>query len=672
MHKPYAKKIWSVLFLLGTLHIPVQSVGAYVSSDNTSRKLKELSIEQLMEVEVNTVYGASRYEQKVTEAPSSVSIVTADEIKKFGYRTLADILRSVRGFYVTNDRNYSYVGVRGFGRPGDYDSRILLQVDGHRINDNVYDEVLLGEEFVIDIDLIDRIEIIRGPSSSLYGSSAFFAVINIITRKGESFKGFEASAAAGSLGTYKGRFSYGNRFRNGLEMLVSGSGIDSEGNDTLFYKEYSAPETNNGVTHDTDYENAYNFFTRFSYRDFTLEGAYVSREKGVPTGSFGTDFNDPRNRTIDEHGYVDLRYDKAFEDGLGIVARMYYDLTRYDGNYIYSGIVNKDSDRGDWWGLELMGKKSLMGRHTIILGGEYRGDIHQDQKNYNVQPYALYLDDRRSGDNWALYTQGDFVLHDRVILNLGVRWDHFNTFGSTINPRLALIYKPFEKTVFKFMYGEAFRAPNAYELYYSDSGLTAKASNSLRPESIRTYEIAYEQRIFEHLSGTVTGFYYDIKDLISLTSDPADSLLVFKNVDKTDTRGVEVELRGKWENGFEARGSYSYQDSRNKLTGEILTNSPMHLAKANVIVPILPQRLSAGVETQYTGRRKTLTGNYANDSIVTNLTIFGQRLAKGLELSATVYNLFDKRYGDPGSEEHRQDVIEQDGRGFRVKLTYKF
>lgn len=671
MRKPSTHYFLQPILLLSLLLIP--QLFAYAANETTTPgDLKKMSIEQLMEIEVDTVYGASRYEQKTTEAPSSVTIVTASEIRKFGYRTVADLLRSVRGFYVTNDRNYSYIGVRGFGRPGDYNSRILVQVDGHRVNDNVYDEVLLGEDFVLDIDLIDRVEIIRGPSSSLYGSSAFFAVINIITRKGEDYNGFEVSAAAGSLDTYKGRFSYGKQFRNGLEMVASGSGLDSGGNDTLFYKEFAAPETNNGFTHDTDYENAYNFFTKLSFHNFTLEGAYVSREKGIPTGSFETDFNDPRNRTVDEHGYADLRYSKDFEDGLGIDARMFYDLTRYKGDYITAGVDNMDSDKGEWWGVELLGKKTFMGKHKLILGAEFQDNIHQDQKNYDAQPYGLYLDDRRRGEILGLYAQGEFVLHRTLTLNLGVRWDHFNTFGSTTNPRLALIYNPFDKTVFKLLYGEAFRAPNAYELYYNDGGRSAKANDSLRPEKIKTYEIVYEQQMFEHLHGTITGFYYDINDLITLTTDPADSLLVYKNIDKTKTCGFEAELSGKWENGYEARASYSYQDARNDITDEILTNSPRHLAKANVIIPILPQRLFAGVEGQYTGRRRTLNNGFAGDFIVTNLTLFGQHLVKGLEFSATLYNIFNKRYGDPGSEEHRQDVIEQDGRAFRLKLTYKF
>src|SRR6185295_4844201 len=118
-------------------------------------------------------------------------IVTADEIKKFGHRTLAEVLRSVRGIYVTYDRNYANFGIRGFDRPGDFNTRVLLLVDGHRMNDNLYDSALLGSEATLDLDLIDRVEVIRGPSSSIYGNSAFFGVINIITRRGGQIDGAE-------------------------------------------------------------------------------------------------------------------------------------------------------------------------------------------------------------------------------------------------------------------------------------------------------------------------------------------------------------------------------------------------------------------------------------------------------------------------------------------------
>ena len=157
-------KMGRFLFLV-SLAMAILLCGDHSAAQNPKPvpDLTEMSLEDLMEIEVDSVYGASKYLQKVTQAPASISIVTAEEIQKYGYRTLADVLRSVRGFYITYDRNYSYVGVRGFARPGDFNSRILVLVDGHRVNDNIFDQAFLGTDFPVDIDLIDRIEVIRGP-----------------------------------------------------------------------------------------------------------------------------------------------------------------------------------------------------------------------------------------------------------------------------------------------------------------------------------------------------------------------------------------------------------------------------------------------------------------------------------------------------------------------------
>jgi iron complex outermembrane receptor protein len=152
--------------------------------------------EEILFLEIPSVFTASKYEQKVTAAPSAVSIVTASEIRKYGYRNLADILRSVRGFSTTYDHQSEYLGVRGFGRPGDFNTRILLLIDGHRTNDNIFDAASIGNDFPLDIDLVDRIEVVRGPGSSLYGSNAFFAVIAVSTRRGRDVQGLGVSGSA--------------------------------------------------------------------------------------------------------------------------------------------------------------------------------------------------------------------------------------------------------------------------------------------------------------------------------------------------------------------------------------------------------------------------------------------------------------------------------------------
>ena len=150
---------------------------------------------------VEVVSTASKFPQSVKEAPASITVITAEDIRRYGHRTLADTLRSVRGFYTTYDRNYSYVGMRGFARPGDYNTRILLLLNGHRVNDGTYDMAPIGTDLPIDVSLIERIEIIRGPGSALYGTNAFFAVINVVTRTGANSPGLQVEPQAGSLAT---------------------------------------------------------------------------------------------------------------------------------------------------------------------------------------------------------------------------------------------------------------------------------------------------------------------------------------------------------------------------------------------------------------------------------------------------------------------------------------
>lgn len=661
------KKIFCIFLI--TLLSTVCLANASEPGEEHQKNLKDLGLEELMNIEVATVYGASKYEQKVTEAPSSVSIVTADEIKKYGYRTLADVLNSLRSFHVTYDRNYSYLGVRGFGRTGDYNSRFLVLVDGHRINDNIYDSVLIETGFILDIDLIDRIEVIRGPSSSLYGSNAFFGIINIVTRSGQDVHSVEVSGEAGSFDTYKSRLSFGNRFENGIEMIFSGSLFDSKEQD-LFFKEFDNPATNNGIAQGCDYDRNYSLFSKLSYQDFTLEGAYASRTKGIPTASYETDFNDPRNRTVDEEGYVDLKYEHDFQNKLLIISHLYYDIYKYSGDYIYSGVVSKDFAKGEWWGGEVMLNKTLLDRHKFTVGAEYQVNSKQNQKNFNEDPFEMILDDKRRSKRWALYLQDEFTILKNLILNAGVRHDHYDKFGGTTNPRLALIYSPFKKTAFKLLYGTAFRIPNVYELYYNVS--PQKGNPDLKPEEITTYELVYEQYLGKTIRLTFGGFSNKITDLIDSKIDPTDNLLVFKNVDEIKANGFEVELEGRLNSGLKGRVSYTLQKVKNERTGETPVNSPEHLAKFNLIVPLLHDKVFTGMEVQYTSKRETLAGKDTDDFFVTNVTVFTQKLLKGLEISGSVYNLFDKKYRDPGSGEHQQDSIEQDGRSFRCKLTYTF
>ncbi len=625
--------------------------------------------------EIPTVYGAAKYDQKVHEAPAAITLITADQIKKYGYRTFAQILDSVPGLFTTDDRNYGYLGIRGFNRPGDYNTRVLILIDNHRMNDAVYDQGAIGTEAPIDVDLIDRVEIIKGPASSLYGTNAFFGVINVITKRGRDLKGAEVSGEASSFNTYRGRLSYGNKFSNGVEMLLSGSYSGSEGHRELVYPEFSS--TNNGIAKDADKDNFYYYTGKLTYGDFTLTGGYQWRKKLVPTAAFGTVFNDNRFNTVDERTYLDFSYQHEFANQLNVKARLYYDRYWYRGDYPFdyggAGVppftLNRDSTQADWWGAELTATKRLFDRHKITAGTEYRDQFRQYQANRDVEPPLTYLESNPHSNFIAGYLQDEWAITDHVTLNVGFRHDHYSTFGGTTNPRVGLI-STWGKTTVKLLYGQAFRAPNPFEQFYV-TGNVFKTSPNLKPEKIKTYELIIEQYLGNHIRALGSLYQYNISGLITQTLDTDDKLF-FNNVDDITSRGAEFTVEGKWPSGYEGRVSYAIQTSRNDQMDQMLTNSPQHLVKTNVIVPIIEDKLFAAFEGRYTSSRLTLLGNSASPFYILNLSLFSQQILKGWELSAHINNLVNQKYGYPGSGEHLQNVIDQNGRTFWVKLKYRF
>lgn len=624
--------------------------------------LADASLEDLMNIEV---YSASKHLQSVREAPAFVTVVTAEEIRNYGYRTLADILQAVPGFYVTYDRNYSYLGTQGFARPGDYNSRVLLLVDGHRTNDAIYDYAMIGPELPLDVDLIERVEIIRGPGSSLYGTSAFFGVINIITRRGRDV-GTEISAEGGSFGTGKGRVSYGRAFQRG-EILLSGTFYGSAGQN-LYFPEFGSPLTNNGIARGLDDESAHNFLLKASYGHFSLQAVYGSRDKGVPTASFGSIFGDPRERTTDERAYIDVGYERSFGPW-NLASRVSLDHYRYNGTYPFEGvdgssILNMDYALGQWWGSEVKLSRTVHEKHLITGGVEVRDYFHQNQFNYDLDPYTLHLKDYLSSTVWAVYLQDEFAITSKLSFNLGVRHDHYANFMGT-SPRLALIYQPRERTTLKLLVGQAFRAPNAYETYYSLDG--DSDDTGLHAEKIRTMELVVEQWLGRRLRITGSAHRNDIKGMISQVIDPSDGQPYFANGASVHGEGTLLQLDGKLNNGVEGRVGYGYES-----TDDQLSNSPHHLAKLNLTVPLARRRLLAGWESQYTSSRTTLAGNQLGGFVLSNLTLSSRKLDRHIDLSLSLHNLFDKRYSVPGGYEHLQDALQQDGRSFRVKMQYHF
>ena len=634
---------------------------AWASGDSAELKtLKSMSLEDLTQVEVQTVISASGFEQDADLAPSSVSIVTAEEIKRYGYRTLADILRSLPGFYASNDRNYDYLG-RGGVNLGDYNSRILVLVDGHRINNNLNDGAALGTDFVLDIDLIERIEVIRGPGSVIYGNNAFFGVINVITRRGVQVNGVEASGEYGSFDSYKARISAGKSFTNGVAVLFSGTFYQTAGPEDLFYKEFNTPAQNNGVAHYMNGDTVESAFCSVSYAELILRGSFLNREHTDPTAPIPLTFNDSRAQIGEQRSYADLEFKHELPAEVDLTAHFYYDNSQINSGYPQNPFY-QDDQSGEWWGSQLQLTRRFWEKQILSIGAEYRDDFSQSDHLYN-STYSQTINGSRT--SYGVFGESDFTLLSNLHLNSGLRYDECTGFDPQWSPRLALIYNPLPASTLKAIYGTAFRNPSFDEVNYNPNVL---------PEKIQSYELVYEQKMGQNLKSSVAGFYNRMNNLLLFQTG------TYQNID-ADSESVELALDGHWTNGVMSRISYTFQKLENRSNDLNFPDSPDQLFKFNLSVPILPEKIFAGLEYQYTSSSTTYyttsdavthPGPDASGYGIFNATLFSRSLLKNLEVSASVYNLLGTSYSNPSSQGHLQSQIQQDGRSFRVKLAYKF
>lgn len=650
---------------ISILTILVSSQAAYaLDSREGQQDLTQLSFEKLLETDV---IPASKLASQISDAPSAVAIVTAQDIRDYGYRTLADIFNSMRGLYTTYDRSYQYLGGRGFGRPGDYTGRIMLMIDGYATNDNIYNQIYIDHSGLLDVELIDRVEYVPGTGSVLYGNNAYFGIINIITKKGRAIDGVQLAGEVMSYGGKKGRATYGKQMENGADVLVSASWLESDGQN-LFFPEFTDPANdpnaavNRGVARNLDYEKSGRLFGNLRYQGLTVEGGYVSRKKGIPTASYGADFN-AYNQNWDDNGFLSAKYDTDLGTRLKSSTHAYYGayLDRGAGYYTVGGMW-REHNQGQWWGLDQKFLATWFDSHKLVFGVEYRDDFQMD-----LSSPAGSSSNARS--TVSLYGQDEITLNDQWLVNVGARYDHANDAGGNISPRLAVIFSPIEQTRLKASYSTAFRLPAAYEKYYTDGSQIP--NRGLQPEYVTTTELVLEHRFSPDMRFTGSVYRYRTHDLITDVdlADPAFNQYV--NAGSSHTKGVELELERLWGNGTRMRGSYAWQQATNQDGGRMI-NSPRNLAKLNLSFPLLQNAVRTGFELQYTGARLTESQTRLGGYTIANLTFTADHFLRNLSASASARNLFDHRYDAVAPGGFTQDALEMDGRNYWLQLQYDF
>jgi outer membrane receptor for ferrienterochelin and colicins len=661
------------LILIGILLV----LNSFVAASNSSTEdLTGLSIEELLNVEV---ISASRLGQKPNQAPSSLSVLTASDIRTFGWRTLAEALNAMRGLYTNNDRNYSYLGVRGVMHPNDYNSRVLIMIDGQRMNENLYDGGYIGQEFMLDMEMVERIEFIPGSGSSIYGANAFFGLINIVTKKGQAINGAQIAGEYGTFDTYKGRVSYGKKLENGADFLFSASHFNSAGAENLYFQEFDDPATNNGIAHNMDTERADRLFGRVQFEEFTLMGGFVDRYKRIPTAAFETIFNDSKTHTNDRQFFGNLKYNKALNAKTSLQLKGFYQGYDYTGRYPYfdeTRIVNHDEASGRWWGGEAQVTSTVFDRHRLMLGLEYQYDQRQRQLNYDIEPYSVYYDSHRSGHRVELYAQDDIQILDDLIFSAGLRFDYHHMLKKLqLNPRVGLIWNPLDSTTFKLLYSSSFRAPNVWER--EDASFINTPNPDNYQEQIKSYEGVLEWKSTNGLKLTADLFYNEMTELLEQTIDPGlGASGLFINSGHLRAIGTDLEVEQRWNNGRMFKASYTYSRVTNEAENGISAQaSPENIFKLHYAEPLFNNFAKLGIENVFIDQRLTPQNGSADAYYQLNLNLTSDQIAPGLDVSVGAYNLFDSHYqmlGGTGPNDITQNILRMNGREFRIKLQLTF
>lgn len=653
--------------------------GVRTASDNED--LTDLSLEDLMKV---VVVSASKFPQSSSQAPSAVQVLTAEDIRLNGWRTLAEALDSLPGLYASNDRAYGFLGARGFMVPGDYNMRFLLLLDGQPLNDNLYGQANLGHEFQIDMSLIDRIEYVPGPGSSIYGSNAMFGVINVLTRKASSLPRLSASTRIQGDGWKEFDLQVAHHSDGGgPELVFALSRANKSGHDLHYPDAMGLPTADgsasaDGIAHGLDRMLVTRAFAGLRQGDFSVSAWAAQRNVHPSSALYNANFNDARAHVIDTSFALAGAYQHAISQDLNVNVRMAYQKITFHGDVPYffpsvGSFVIQDKSDGSWLSGEARVLYTALPEHKLVAGIDFQSDLKASQENAAldipvIQPFSINALKHRIGT----FLQDEWNFSPDWRLNIGLRNDHYSDGNSKFSPRLGLIWNAREKTTLKLLAGRAYRFANKYEAEYA-RGENVLANPNLQPETIRTVEAVASYHIETGQEIGASLFDYQLNNLIRQTNN-GNNVLQYQNQAAVNAQGLELFHKLRHKNGFNMMSSVAFNRSRD-ISGQALSNSPHWIGKINLRRPLWKEALVGAVEMNAVGpRRIDWRGEQRQLGSQTqvNLALTASRIAHGLDVQLRLVNLFDKNTVYPASDVTAVSTLPTGGRQWQLELNYAF
>jgi iron complex outermembrane receptor protein len=582
--------------------------------------------ELLLFQEIPIVVTASRVEERVTEAPASVTVITREQILNSGAISIADLLRMAPGVDVMQNTGADWdVSIRGFTHIGS--NKVLVLIDGRTAYNDFYASVNWYELPVV-LEDIERIEVIRGPLSSLWGANALLGVINIITRSAAQSQGTLATVQYGTRGTLRATAVHGGRAGNsGVSYKVSAA-QEEVGQWTPFRAGAQSPIVDNRKAGQVSKAN--------------LTAEWIDSQGGAWAASAGTSNGDVvllldltgTHKLWDERtGYLMLDYRRNDLD-----LRAYWNNARL--NYMQTGWPAASVIRSDLYDLEAL-KSQGLGRHNLVYGGAFR---HKELS----QAGLLLLSGPQQQSLWAAYVEDDYRASARTRLVLGTRYDHDPLAGGCLSGRATAMYALSPDRTLRFSVANAFRAPNFLESYLQVVSARLFGNTDLDPESITSYDLEYRARLSPATSASVAAYYSQLEDLIHVQQIMGPpSIQLFSNLGGARARGVELEVAHTWSPTLSGFANYTYQS----LTGDaaivrdrpdVIYSSPRHKANVGLTLANPERGLNASLLLNYRDRTSA-AGSGCGPYVLVN-GYLGKRIRQNGELGLSFFNLANRRH----------------------------
>ena len=588
------------------------------NSANTVANLLDLSLAELLEVQVIT---ASRYEESLLETPSTTIVINRRQIETRAYHNLIDLMQDLPGFDIQRHNDptrYHDITLRGHFTH----RKFMILQDGVRIDAPTNETIAVADNF--PLHHAERVEVVYGPTSALYGADAFGGVINIITQDGKQAQGVRLAAQTGSddYGYY--RFNAGHAFNHKWRGHISGHLHEADSALSSDYPALFAPV--GAVTFDgrtivpAAQREAFDqptqsrtLFARLDYDEHFTLGIqhslfrHLSAVGDKPANALYLEDAEWNNQVTTAYA----KYTHQFSDQLSGTSTFNYALHEQAPESRFNNIFTNFADgykyaKGERWGFDQQLNAQLTKQHQLISGISYEDyyalprtpdlPVPYDTSNSPSQQGLFYPNtDGRIGidilemdyDNLAAYTQLNSRWGEQWSSVVGLRYDQNSRFSGTLNPRLGIVFQPNSKTAYKLLYGEAFRAPSAHEnqrVFGSFSGATnaqgeylssffAAPNSNLEPEKLRNLEFIY-LRQWQRTQFSLSSYYTEVEDIIMTRAENPPTQFIpgafLQSTNIADNLGTEthygVDITLDYQQDFTAGwqgefwAAYSYTD----------------------------------------------------------------------------------------------------------------